>query len=475
MRSRRILSVLAVAALGSSATAIANAAQHSDPASSSVPGDLKLVQVRESLLATHYWYQQTYHGVPVLDTYYARHVDKSGAETVTDGRAAIAGDLSVLPSVAASTASSKAVVAVTKALAGAQASKTQLAVLPGATPKLVWSVISDSANGEYRSIVDARTGAVLKNESMVKHADGTGQVYDPNPVVKLQNESLTDGSDADSAVPASAYSTVTLHNLDGSGKLNGTYANMSGVRKNKQAVSSTNSFVYTRSDDRFEQVVAYHAVDSVQAYIQSLGFSNVNNESQDLLPDTTTQDNSWYSPGKDTITFGTGGVDDAEDVEVIWHEYGHAVQDDQVPGFGSGHDAGSIGEGWGDYLALTMSQANSSDTATTPWACLMDWDSVSYTSTTPHCIRRADTNLTVNDQSGEIHHDGQIWSRALYDVNKGLGREKANKLIIEATFTYAPDTSFAGAANATVAAAQALYGATDAATVKAAFQARGIL
>src|SRR6266508_1802156 len=450
MRSRRILSVLAVAALGSSATAIANAAQHSDPASSSVPGDLKLVQVRESLLATHYWYQQTYHGVPVLDTYYARHVDKSGAETVTDGRAAIAGDLSVLPSVAASTASSKAVVAVTKALAGAQASKTQLAVLPGATPKLVWSVISDSANGEYRSIVDARTGAVLKNESMVKHADGTGQVYDPNPVVKLQNE-------------------------DGSGKLNGTYANMSGVRKNKQAVSSTNSFVYTRSDDKFEQVVAYHAVDSVQSYIQSLGFTNVNNESQDLLPNTTTQNNSWYSPGKDTITFGTGGVDDAEDVEVIWHEYGHAVQDDQVPGFGSTIEGGSIGEGFGDYLALTMSQANSSDTATTPWACLMDWDSTSYTSGTPHCIRRADTNLTVADKNGEVHHDGQIWSRALYDINKGLGREKANKIIIEAQFNFAPDTNFNAAANATVAAAQALYGSTDAATVRAAFQARGIL
>jgi len=475
MRSRRILAVLAVAALGSSATAIANAAQHADSSSAALPGDVNLVQVRESLLGKHYWYQQTYQGLPVIDTYYARHVDTSGAETVTDGRKAITSDISVLPSVVDDTASAKAVAAVTKALAGAHAAKTQLAVLPGSTPRLVWSVLSEGADGEYRSLVDAKSGAVIRSESTVKHADGTGQVYDPNPVVKLQNESLTDGSDADSAVPSSAYSTVTLHNLDGSGKLNGTYANMNGLRKNKLATSSTNTFVYTRSDDRFEQVVAYHAVDSVQTYIQSLGFANVNNESQDLLPDTTTQDNSWYSPGKDTITFGTGGVDDAEDVEVIWHEYGHAVQDDQVPGFGSTTEGGSIGEGFGDYLALTMSQANSSDTATTPWACLMDWDSTSYTSGTPHCIRRADTNLTVADKNGEVHHDGQIWSRALYDINKGLGREKANKVIIEAQFNFAPDTNFAAAANATVAAAQALYGSTDAATVRAAFQARGIL
>ena len=34
------------------------------------------------------------------------------------------------------------------------------------------------------------------------------------------------------------------------------------------------------------------------------------------------------------ISTGTGGVDDAEDPEVIWHEYGHAIQDDQVPGCG---------------------------------------------------------------------------------------------------------------------------------------------
>ncbi len=143
MRSRRILAVLAVAALGSSATAIANAAQHADSSSAALPGDVHLVQVRESLLGKHYWYQQTYQGLPVIDTYYARHVDTSGAETVTDGRKAITSDISVLPSVAADTASAKAVAAVTKALAGAHAAKTQLAVLPGSTPRLVWSVLSE--------------------------------------------------------------------------------------------------------------------------------------------------------------------------------------------------------------------------------------------------------------------------------------------------------------------------------------------
>jgi hypothetical protein len=87
-------------------------------------------------------------------------------------------------------------------------------------------------------------------------------------------------------------------------------------------------------------------------------------------------DNSFYDPKKDEITLGKGGVDDGEDLEVIWHEYGHAIQDSQVPGFGVGHDAGSIGEGFGDYWAFTMSEPVSGGFDP---ACIADWDSVSYT------------------------------------------------------------------------------------------------
>ena len=138
-----------------------------------------------------------------------------------------------------------------------------------------------------------------------------------------------------------------------------------------------------------------------------------------------------------------------------------------MPGFGSGSDAGAIGEGFGDYLAATMSQANSADTATTPWACVMDWDSTSYTSTTPHCIRRLDTTKTVANRTGEVHDDGEIWSHALWDVNKAFGRDKATRIILEAQFSYAPSTTWAAAAQKTVDAATALYGSTDAATVRA--------
>jgi cytochrome c553 len=108
--------------------------------------------------------------------------------------------------------------------------------------------------------------------------------------------------------------------------------------------------------------------------------------------------------------------------------------------------------------------------------CVADWDSVSYTSTTPHCLRRVDTNLHCPaDLNGLVHHDGQIWSRALWDIRNALGNVKADTIILEAQFQFAPDTTMPAAAQATVNAAENLYGAAEVNAVLAAFQARGIL
>jgi hypothetical protein len=307
---------------------------------------------------------------------------------------------------------------------------------------------------------------------------GTGQVFFPNPVAYLQDQSLTDQKDADYPALQPAYVTVSLTNLDGSGYLRGDWVNIRS-ETGPAAFSTTNTFVYTRDDDRFEQVMAYYWVTEAQKYIQSLGFGStlrpINMESQDVRINQYGVDNSFSWDKHDLLRFGKGGVDDAEDAEVILHEYGHAVQDSQMTpfGFGTSIEAGSIGEGFGDYLAVTVSNV----IAPTPDpACVADWDSISYTSTVPHCLRRVDTNLHYpGDLSGEVHHDGQIWSRALWDIRNALGHVKADTIILEAQFQFAPDTNMPDAAQATVDAAQSLYGSVEANVVLAAFQARGIL
>lgn len=306
------------------------------------------------------------------------------------------------------------------------------------------------------------------------------RVFVPNPVQTSGDQSLTDDKDSAAAVPASAYFNVKLTELDGSGYLSGKYARV--VSETGTPVYGAGPFDFTRDQDQFEQVMAYFWITEAQKYIQSLGFGSalpaVNSDQQQLKVSQYGVDNSYQNDQPDIIRLGKGGVDDAEDGEVIVHEYGHAVHAAQVPGFGTSLEAGSIGEGFGDYLALTVGEAVARANGApikTPLSCLMDWDSVSYTAA-PHCIRRTDTNKHYpEDVRGEVHADGEIWSRALWDIRQALGATTADRIIINAQFAFAPNTSFAAAAQATVSAAQGMYGKSAAATVKQAFVLRGIL
>jgi hypothetical protein len=310
---------------------------------------------------------------------------------------------------------------------------------------------------------------------------GSGSVFLSNPVQSLGDESLTDQKDADSAVPAAAYHTVTLTNLDGSGFLRGDYANVYSSTGNL-AFSATNTFAYTRHQDEFEQVMAYFWITEAQKYVHSLGFGEgrrpIDNRPQAVRINQWGQDNSFATDHpKNELRFGKGGVDDAEDAEVILHEYGHALHFAQGFSFAS-EEAGAISEGFADYWAVTVSDIVNTSFGVPqlePLPCVADWDSVSYTSTVPHCLRRIDRNLHYPaDLSGEVHHDGQIWSRALWDIRQGLGHVQADTIILQGSFDF-PGTTMPDLANRTVAAAQQLYGASAANVVRQAFEDRGIL
>ena len=310
---------------------------------------------------------------------------------------------------------------------------------------------------------------------------GIGSVFVSNPVQSLGDESLTDQKDADAAVPAAAYHDVTLTHLDGSGFLNGDYATVVSETGNP-AFSPTNTFRYTRHQDEFEQVMAYYWVTEAQTYIHSLGFGEtrraINNQPQRVRINQYGADNSFETDHpRLELRFGKGGVDDAEDAEVILHEYGHAIHDSQNFSFAS-EEAGAISEGFGDYWAVTVSDVVAKSLGVPerePLPCVADWDSVSYTSTVPHCLRRVDTNLHYPENlNGEVHHDGQIWSRALWDIRQGLGNTKADTIILQGSFDF-PGTTMTELATRTVAAAQQLYGNAAAQVVRQAFVDRGIL
>ncbi|MQA82846.1 MAG: bacillolysin [Streptosporangiales bacterium] len=483
-RTRVAAAVVAGLTTATMSSMLAAASATAAPADA-VPADVTLVRTRQSLLGTHQWYAQTYRGLPVVGGYYARHLDRSGrVQSVSDGRDAVPAGLSTKPAVSGPAATSTAVDAVRTRVTrqadidkdsgyvpAADHSSARLAVRGGASPTLVWQVTTRSTGGAARTLVDADDGRTLEVRSLSRAITGRGRVFDPNAVVALRDETLQDENDKNLEVFWPAYKNVALRNLDGSGRLVGPYVRITKATGGL-ASSDENRFVYQRKNDRFEQVMAYYHLNQTQEYIHGLGFTDVNNESQDVETNTFAGDNSFYDPSTDTITFGRGGVDDAEDAEVIWHEYGHAIQDDQVPGYGESQEAGAIGEGFGDYWAATMSVPVSRNF---DLPCIADWDAVSYTTTEPHCLRRTDTAKTTDDATGEVHDDGEIWSAALWDINRTLGRQRADKAILESQFFYAPDTSFADAARDVVAATRHLYGAGAAAAATRAFEERKIL
>ncbi|MFE2285256.1 M4 family metallopeptidase [Streptomyces sp. NPDC059443] len=304
------------------------------------------------------------------------------------------------------------------------------------------------------------------------------RVFMVNPVQSSGDQTLTDAKDSATAVPASAYATAALRNLDASGGLSGKWAYVRSDTGASANVADAGTF--TRADDRFEQVMAYFWVNEAQEYLQGLGFGSelpgANDRAQPVRIDQWGADNSFFSDKKTEIRFGKGGVDDAEDGEVIVHEYGHAVHNAQVPGFGSSPEAGAIGEAFGDYLAVEVGDHADGVYGwprKTDLACVGDWDSVAYSSA-PHCLRRVDGNKVYADRTGEVHADGEIWSRALFDIRGALGARTADRIIVDAQFGFAPGTSFQDAALTTIATAQRMYGKSAADAVRQAFKARQI-
>jgi len=339
------------------------------------------------------------------------------------------------------------------------------------TPTLAWEVILYTPGPTWQVFVHAKTRAVLAPaRDLNRYATGTGQVFLVNAVVATRDNTLRDNNDAASAVPPSAYRSVSLLGLDGTGFLDGRYASSRATKRRVSSASET--FVFDRSNDGFSETMGYYFLDYAQRYIQSLGFSSVNNRQQVFSVDRYKKDNSSYDSSKKTITYGTGGVDDAEDAEVIWHEYGHSIQDNQVPGFGTSLEAASIGEGFGDYWAGSVGAQLSGGFQD---LCIADWDATSYSTTSPPCLRRLDSTKHYPENIvGDVHDDGEIWSAALWQIRTAIGAGKSDTVILQHHFLLTAGASFNQAANALVTAASNLqYTTREVNAIRSILQNRG--
>ncbi len=337
----------------------------------------------------------------------------------------------------------------------------------------VYRVVVHSVNpfGAWETYLRAGDGKLLAKRDLNRHATGSGKVFLPNPVETARSVSgLSDRNDADSPALDAQLKPVILQGLDGSGNLKGQFVN---IQSRSKTFSQTLTFNYTRNQNSFEDVMAYYHLDTIIRYIHGLGFTNVMNGTITANVDTYKEDNSFYSPTKKDLTFGTGGVDDAEDAGVIVHELGHAIQDNQVPGFGNSEEGGAMGEGFGDYMGATYEDALTQDDFGK--ACVAEWDSTAYSSGNPPCLRRLDTNKVYpDDLQGEVHADGEIWSQGLYEMAQAFGRDVATKIILQSHWSLTPNATFHDGAKAIKQADVILFGGMHGAKIDQIWAARGI-
>ncbi len=320
--------------------------------------------------------------------------------------------------------------------------------------------------------VDAGSGQLLGQLDDSRRDEGSAKLFDPNPIVSTRDRTLRQpaetglpvDADLDSAALTGARVPMALRDLNAAalpvGRLAGPWVDVT-----VGALGTATTFDVTRSDPRFEGLMAYAHLDRLQRYLQSLGFTGgagVNAQPQNVLATRLEGfDQSLFYAGTDVIVLGAGGVDDGEDAEIIVHEYGHAMQFAQVPGFSASGETGAMGEGFGDFLAAAFFAAGSSRGFGD--LCIGEWDATSYNRTSEPCLRRLDsTKVYPGSLTGEVHDDGEMWSAFLWRLRARLAAGPAEssaaaiRLVVASHELLGPGAKFGEGVAALRTAANAL-------------------
>ncbi|MEA2338704.1 MAG: hypothetical protein QOE82_2711 [Thermoanaerobaculia bacterium] len=462
--------------------------------------DLRLDYERQSLLGTYRHYTQYVNGLPVI-----------GAEVIE--RVGRDGGIRELHRAIAKSAPKRALMAKSAALSmvptGVITDSQLVAVNLGGEARPAWRVVvEEKLHQPIAHYIDAATGALLLEQPLFAQITAKARVFDPNPVAKLNDPSLRDQNNSAAAVPDTAYSLFDLLDLNPTGMLAGP--NVQIVDSDAPSTAHADPalpLLFDRSQPQFEEVNAYFHIDRSQRYMQSLGYTGARRVVGYAIPVDPHalggSDNSLYvgsaTPGQGTLYFGDGGTDDAEDSDIVLHEFFHSVQDWIAPSvfFGlSASQSRAMGEGFSDYWAYSSNYEPGPGSGRDPY-CLAEWDArcagddsgqnCGYPAGAD-CLRRVDSPKTMNDFinagiSGTEHKNGEIWSSALREIFDALvrrhgvadGRRMSDTLVLESMFGAPFDPAYATIARKLLDADRALNGGTHISTICTAFTSRLIL
>ena len=217
--------------------------------------------------------------------------------------------------------------------------------------------------GSQHELVISQNGNILERRDLTAHALDTTvavRVFNPDPLTPFgysYGGSYVDMNDGNGSVLDSLaiIDSITVNTNAGGAILENQYLKVVDFDAPYIAPSTNASqWMASRSDDAFEQVMVVYHITLWNQYLDSLGYDSVLNYAIHVDPQALNgQDQSMFNFGYNPprLYFGEGGVDDAEDADVIIHELSHAISHGAAPNTNSGTERRTFDEAFGDYFA----------------------------------------------------------------------------------------------------------------------------
>lgn len=351
--------------------------------------------------------------------------------------------------------------------------------------KLVPTVVIEGINtsGEHMAITESINGIIRQQQLSVNHhateTDTTiqGFAFLPDPITPTGESyggMYSDNNDENNLQLTNARSPVESV---------GTFENDTFYLRNpyvqihehsfpiEPLVTSLNGqFDFTRDSTGFEQFMIVYHISNFAQYVENLGYLEVNYSIQADPHALNGSDNSSFSffTFPPVLNFGIGGVDDAEDADVIIHEYGHALSYGITPGTNSGVERSAMDEAFGDYLAASHSKQFTAFDVD----LVFNWDG--------HNEFWGGRSVATNDfyptdLEGDIYLDADIWSAALMAIQNAIGRENTDRILFQSMYNYASNMSMSQAAALLIEADDLLFSGTYKNTICQILSQRGLL